>query len=154
MLGATLSAGELISIDGFFDEWAAVPVAFPDPQGDGTTEDIARLRITNDRSSLFLDLAFHSPEFALRSQNSVTLYIDTDEDAQTGLAIRGIGAELEWCLGCGTGIFHQPEGDIDLGRNNFEVLMAPAYTSQRFELALSLGSAPLTLNGTQIPGRL
>ncbi len=154
LLVASLCAGDLISIDGFFDEWATVPVTFADPEADGTTEDIALLRITNDSSSLFLDLAFHSPEFTLRSQNSITLYIDTDEDAQTGLAIHGIGAELEWCLGCASGVFHQAQGAENLGRNDFEVLMAPAYTSRRFELALSLASDPLTLNGTQVPGRL
>ena len=151
---ASVCAGDLISIDGFFDEWAAVPVAVPDPEGDGITEDIALLRITNDSSSLFLDLAFHNPEFTLRSQNSITLYIDTDEDAQTGLAIHGIGAELEWCLGCASGVFHQAQGAENLGRNDSEVLIAPAYTSRRFELALSLASNPMTLNGTQVPGRL
>ena len=151
---ASVCAGDLISIDGFFDEWAAVPVAVPDPEGDGITEDIALLRITNDSSSLFLDLAFHNPEFTLRSQNPITLYIDTDEDAQTGLAIHGIGAELEWCLGCASGVFHQAQGAENLGRNDFEVLIAPAYTSRRFELALSLASNPMTLNGTQVPGRL
>ena len=150
-LGSHLLAGDPITIDGFFDDWAGVPVAYSDGQGDGDQEDFAELKITHDDTFLFFQLTFHSPEFRLRTGNSITLYIDTDQNAETGLAIHGIGAELEWCFGCREGTFHEGEGTTPIDRSDLTLFMAPAFTSQTFEIALSLSSAPLTLNGTQIP---
>ena len=40
-LGSHLLAGDPIAIDGFFDDWASVPVAYSDVQGDGAQEDFA-----------------------------------------------------------------------------------------------------------------
>ena len=151
--GSYLLAGDPITIDGFFEDWAGVPVAYSDVE-DGAPEDFAELKITNDDTFLFFKLAFHSPEFRLRRGNSVTLYIDTDHNAETGLAIHGIGAELEWCFGCGEGTFHDGGGITPIERSDLRLFMAPAFTSQTFEIALSRSSAPLTLNDSQIPAML
>ncbi len=150
-LGSPLRAGDPITIDGVFDDWASVPVAYSDVQGDGAQEDFAELKITNDDTFLFFKLTFHNPEFRLRRSNSITLYIDTDRNVETGLAINGIGAELEWCFGCGEGTFHDGEETTTIGRSDLTLFMAPAFSSQTFEIALSLSSAPLTLEDTQIP---
>ena len=153
-LGSHLLAGDPIAIDGFFDDWGSVSVAYSDVQGDSAQEDFAELRITNDDTFLFFKLTFHSPEFHLGRGNSITLYIDTDHNAETGLAIHGIGAELEWCFGCGEGTFHQGEATTPIEESDLTLFMAPAFSSQTLEIALSLSSAPLTLNDTQIPDRL
>jgi hypothetical protein len=115
--GSHLLAGDPIAIDGFFEDWASVPVAYSDGQEGGAQEDFAGLKISNDDTFLFFKLTFHSPEFHLRRDQSITLYIDTDHDAATGLAIHGIGAELEWCFGCGEGTFHQGQETTTLGRS-------------------------------------
>ena len=73
-----LQAGDPITIDGFFGDWAAVPAAQADTLGDGPQDDHAELRVTNDNSLLYLNLIFSSPEFLLRRQNSVTLYIEAE----------------------------------------------------------------------------
>ena len=152
-LGSPLLAGDPITIDGFFEDWASVPVAYSDAE-EGAQEDFAELKITNDDTFLFFKLTFHSAEFRLRRDNAITLYIDTDQNVETGLAIQGIGAELEWCFGCGEGTFYDGQGTTPLERSDLTLFMAPAFTSQTFEIALSRSSAPLTLHETQIPAML
>ncbi len=147
VFGPEVLRSDPITIDGFFDDWAAVAVAYADAQGDGVQEDVIALKITNDDAFLYLNLTFSTPEFHLRRGNEIRLYIDADHNPETGLAIHGIGAELEWCFGCGNGVFHHGQDTTRLGPHSLTLRMLPSYMAQQFEVAFSLDSAPLTREG-------
>ncbi len=119
-------------------------MAFSDPNGDGyDEEDFAELKVTNDNDFLFLRLSFYNSEHLLQDFNGIRLYIDSDNNSGTGIAIHGIGAELEWCFGCREGIYHSTEGPVTIRQNDLTLRSAPTITSQSFEIAIGLGSSPM-----------
>lgn len=138
-----------ICIDGLFEDWSQVPLAATDPANDHSIEDFAQLKITNDNDFLFLNLSFHNGEYLMQDWNEIHLYIDTDFNIETGMAINGIGAELEWCFGCREGVFYSPVGNDSIYQNDIVLRMAPTITSGQFEIALSRSCNSMTLNGTQ-----
>jgi len=144
-------SGNTITIDGLFEDWAVIPVAHSDASGDGITEDFAELKITNDRNFLFLKFRFYDGEHLLQDLNTIRLYIDTDNDYQSGLQINGIGADLEWCFGCRQGVYHSTTGSLTINQSEIVLRSAPTVTAEEFELALGLNSVPITSGSMQIP---
>ncbi len=69
-------SGSPITIDGQFEDWTSVPVAYSDISGDGIDEDFAELKITNDNDFLFLKFSFHNSEQLIQDLNNIRLYID------------------------------------------------------------------------------
>ena len=143
-------AADPITIDGLFKDWSDVPVASSDPTGDNIVEDFAELKITNDNAFLFLYFSFHNGDQLLQDGNEVRLYIDTDNNAETGLAINGIGAELEWCFGLRYGYYHKTTGSDSIYQNDITLRRAPIVSAEQFEIAISRESRVLTQNGTQV----
>ncbi len=144
-------SGSPITIDGLFEDWVSVPVAYSDISGDGIDEDFAELKITNDNDFLFLKFSFHNSEQLLQDLNNIRLYIDTDNDNQSGFQIHGQGVELEWCFGCRQGIYYSSTGQIVIRQADIVLRTAPTITAKEFELALSLHSVPMTGGTGQTP---
>ncbi len=144
-------SGSPITIDGQFEDWISVPVAHSDISGDGIDEDFAELKITNDNDFLFLKISFHNSEQLLQDLNNIRLYIDTDNNKQSGFQIHGIGADLEWCFGCRQGVYHSSTGPITIRQAEIVLRSAPTVTAKDFELALSLSSLPMTKGTLQTP---
>jgi len=160
-LGIALSMPQLVAshpiiIDGDFSDWDAVPIAYLDVIGDGAQEDFAELRVTNDDDYVFLYFRVASPEFVaqLANGNALGLYIDTDNDAGTGLAVHGIGAEFEWVFGGRRGNYHHSSGTTIVFAGDVSWHLLPTHSSQAFEVAISRTSDPMTLSGAQTPGTL
>jgi len=144
-------SGSAITIDGIFEDWAIVPVAHSDSSGDGTFEDFAELKITNDKDFLFLKIRFYDGEHLLQDLNAIRVYIDTDNNIQSGLKVNGIGADIEWCFGCRLGVYHNTTGQETINQNDIVLRSAPTVTSREFEIALGLNSDPMTLGRMIIP---
>ena len=134
-----------------FEDWSAVSTIVVDDSGEGCTEDFADLEITNYNDFLFLKFSFNHSEYLLQDLNTIHLYIDTDNNNQTGFQIHGVGAELQWCFGCRAGTYHSSTGSITIRQADIVLRSAPTITSQEFEMALGLGSVPMTLGSTQTP---
>ena len=128
-----------VSLDGWFDDWSAVPAAATDPAGDGGSSgiDFGEIRVANDQDRFFLCFETGA-EVQPDEQQDIRLYLDTDMDAGTGTAYAGIGADLVWNLGqrdgtfAGAGIDH-PDIGLEVG---------PTVSSTRFELALDRFAVP------------
>ncbi len=132
-----------ITIDGVFDDWQPSAIVFTDPAGDGGVgRDFLSLRIADDDRFLFLRLEV-SAEFSLSESNNVTLYIDADNDAGTGLAVNGIGAELEWRFGARSGFIHAPGGATPISAPAIRFRAGPTVTSSTFEIAIGRDTTPL-----------
>lgn len=138
-----------ITIDGLWEDWGNVAVSYSDPIGDGISEDFGELKITNDNDFVFFSLMFHDGEHLMQDWNEIHLYLDTDNNINTGLPIYGIGAELDWCFGCRSGEFHVLNDVIEIYQNDLTLRSAPTITSDRFELCISRSSIVMTINGTQ-----
>jgi len=136
-------AGHPITIDGLFDDWAEVPLAYEDPQGDGMSLDFADFKITYDNEFLFIYFSLHYGETLLQDNNAIHLYIDADDDTSTGTPYNGIGAELDWEFGQRSGTHYYMDGIMSIYQDELLLRMAPTITSDQFEIAISRTSTAL-----------
>ncbi|MCH7613938.1 MAG: hypothetical protein IIB45_11350, partial [Candidatus Marinimicrobia bacterium] len=143
LLCTILLGGHPITIDGLFDDWENVPLSYQDPQGDGMSLDFADLKITYDNEFLFIYFSLHVGELLLQDGNEVHLYIDADNNSQTGGSFDGIGAELDWTFGSRSGTHYYMDGIMSIYQNELTLRMAPTITSQEFEIAISRTSEAL-----------
>ena len=144
-------AGHTITIDGQFQDWDQVPLAYSDPQSsDQMSADFADVKITYDMEFLFIYFNFYGNEFLLQDWNDFHLLLDTDHNGSTGLAIDGIGAELDWTFGSRSGIQYLNGSQYELWQNDITLRVGPTITSQEFEIGISRYCGPLTMNGSQV----
>ncbi len=130
-----------ILVDGRFDEWTTSP--WVDPTGDEGSSgiDIVRVWAADDADQIFVSFELSAP-ILLNSGHDLTLYLDTDDVASTGLATAGIGAELEWRFGDRDGVAHVGGAAIDIHHEDIAFRAAPAVTSTRFELSIRRDATP------------
>ena len=140
---STLQAGTIeISIDGQFQDWADIQVAWNDPADDASGDiDMTRLWIANDDRFLFLRVEA-TEDFDLSENNSLRFYLDTDNDASTGLSIGGIGAELEWRAGERMGTFFHDGNSTDVYHDAIRFRGIPTVTSSQFEMCFGRDMNP------------
>ena len=139
-----------IFLDGAFSDWTG-PIEHVDPAGDGGTgTDFRELDLANDADWLFVRFQT-TIEVGLQATNNLYLYLDSDMNAGTGLAVGGIGAELQWSFGTRTGCF-QPPGSgtcATIGQSAIRLRMLPSFTANTFELAIARNALP---NGNPLFG--
>ena len=144
-----LFCGHPISIDGQFEDWDDVPVAYNDTEGDGLSADYSSLKITYDSQFLFIYFNFYNGDFLMQDWNDFHLYIDADNDSSTGYSVHGIGAEMDWTFGDRWGYEYLDGQQTELYQNDLTLRIAPTITSTEFEIAIDRDSSPLTMNGSQ-----
>ncbi len=137
----------LISIDGVFGDWQNVEPAYADPMGDGDDSalDFGRLWIADDDRFLFLRVELGA-DVDLSENNSLRIYLDTDSNSATGLAINGIGAELEWHAGERAGTFHYRGTSTAIAHADIRFRAAPTVSSSVFEVAFGRDTLPDGVN--------
>jgi endonuclease/exonuclease/phosphatase family metal-dependent hydrolase len=129
-----------ITIDGVLGDWADVAVAYTDAAGDGSGADFGRLWIADDDRFLFLRLEV-GQELDLSENNSLRIYLDTDDNASTGTAVAGIGAELEWRFGDRQGFF-VAGGGTTVFQEDIRFRAGPTVTATEFEMAFGRDMVP------------
>jgi endonuclease/exonuclease/phosphatase family metal-dependent hydrolase len=130
-----------INIDGQFDDWNGVPAAYTDTIGDGGSLDFVRLWLADDDRFFFMRVEL-TQEWDSGENNSVRIYLDTDNNAATGLSIAGIGAELEWRLGDRAGTFYRTGGSTTVDQADLRFRGAPTVTGTTFEFAFGRDVRP------------
>ena len=99
---------------------------------------------------LFIYFNFYANEFLLQDWNNFHLLLDADNDASTGSAINGIGAELDWTFGSRSGVQYINGNNDEIWQNDLTLRIGPTITSQEFEIAISRYCNALTMNGNQV----
>ncbi len=127
-----------VVIDGLFDDWAGIPPAYSDDEGESSPGgvDFLNLWMADDNDFLFFRIE-SVEEFDSSENNRIILYIDTDDNPATGLSVEGIGAEVEWRLGDRRGVRRidgQPDQPINFTALRFRG--APTVDSREFEFAV------------------
>jgi endonuclease/exonuclease/phosphatase family metal-dependent hydrolase len=130
------SHAERIYVDGDGVDWEGLPVRRVDT-GDGTGVGIERLWTAHSDRHFFLRMELDRP-INLQEGNTLTLFLDTDDDTTTGRDTLGLGAELTWNFGERSGRFRGDEiTHADIG---FASL--PTVHSDTFEVALDRSATP------------
>lgn len=144
-----LYSGHPITIDGLFEDWADVPISYYDANNDHVDADYSVLKITYDSQYLFIYINFHEDEFLIQNWNDFHLFIDADDNLNTGFSVHGIGAELEWCFGERSGFQHLNGQENEIYQNDLKLRVAPTITSNEFEIAIERESLTLNMNNSQ-----
>ena len=127
------SSSRDIRADGRFDDWEGISPAYSDQTGDGEGIDIGRVWLSNDDRRFFLRFELDR-EISIQSGNNLALYLDTDDDAATGLSINGIGADLYWHFGERSGQLYTGGKEIPVNAYELGLVTAPTVTSSDFEI--------------------
>jgi exonuclease III len=144
-----------ILIEGDLSDWGSLAPIHTDPSGDhgGSSVDFGRLWAANDDDHLFLRFEVGG-EMELQESNDISLYIDADNSALTGLFVDGIGAEIEWRFGSRSGSSYRANGTVasSLSWIDIEQIQGPTVTSTVFEISLIRdnipGDSPFSLGNT------
>jgi len=121
-----------IVIDGSFDDWANVPIAYSDPQDSTESTDYKDIYIANDADYLYLRVTLHSPSDLAIFYNNI--FIDTDNDPSTGYSFR-LGSDM---LVQGGGGYKETAGVFNAGDvQDLDWAIAPEGAATDFELRIS-----------------
>ncbi len=85
-----------IFLDGRFDDWFNINAQYQDNEGDSNGFfgiDLLDFSMSNNKDYLLVRLKFNQ-NIKLVEDNDLFLYLDTDDNSQTGKIINGIGAEI------------------------------------------------------------
>jgi hypothetical protein len=96
LLPASAGTFKRINIDGSFTDWAGVPVAAADDEGDAAAGfDFREVYVANDDKYVcFLVRIYPSSTNPDYNQFHHQFFIDADNDPSTGLSLLGLGSEL------------------------------------------------------------
>lgn len=122
-----------ITLDEDISEWSQVQTQFSDPEGDSDGIDLLSLKITNDDRFLYFLMEVNQ-EFDLQEDNDLVMYIDTDNNPETGTLKNGIGYEFEFRFGERTGFFN----GSSVSPYVVGLIGSPTVTSTTFEFKFDL----------------
>jgi endonuclease/exonuclease/phosphatase family metal-dependent hydrolase len=131
-----------IQIDGDVGDWTDAVRTHTDPEGDGGTLDLRRLRVASDATYLFLQMDV-AARMNLQEGNDLTLYLDTDADASTGRTSGPVGADVSWSFGERTGVAYGDDGSTtQISHADLGFTSLPTVRSDAFEIALNRAATP------------
>jgi hypothetical protein len=121
-----------IFIDGSFDDWAAVPLAYTDNVDLPTASDYQNIFITNDANYIFIRVTLYAPSDLGIFYNNI--FLDGDNDSGTGYNFR-VGSEM---LIQGGGGYQQKNGGFNEGGiNGLDWAIQPGGVGTDFEFRFS-----------------
>ncbi|MEM6803362.1 MAG: endonuclease/exonuclease/phosphatase family protein [Bacteroidota bacterium] len=133
-----LAQSNRIVLDEAYEDWANISPLISDSLGDAGSSniDFGKLWVSNDDEFIFFRIEVGA-EINLQDDNEIRLYIDTDNNASTGLSSGGIGAELVYHFGGRRGSFYLNGSPVNIGHADIFLVSSPTVTSDQFEIAIS-----------------
>ncbi len=140
-----------IVIDENFSDWDNPALSLEDKANDGAYGiDFTRMKIENDDEYLYI-LFNTTKEINLQNDNDIAIFIDIDEDENTGYQINGMGADISYFFGSRYGFYYRNSNSFQLYHNDIGLISLPTVTSDSFELAIKTefkaGSYLIKLSG-------
>lgn len=145
--------GQPIRIDGNFDDWADIDPIFVDDTNDGQSNgiDLERVWAYNDQTFLYFRFELNK-EINLQEDNELAIYLDYDNDINTGFKINGIGSEVRMFFG-------DRQGILTVGNDNefvnfwpIGLMVSPSVSGTEFEISVarSISDSGLNINAGNI----
>lgn len=129
--------GAQISIDDDFSDWTSDKITIQDA-GDvtGSLIDITSLSIDHDTERIYFKLELNQ-EISFQENNRLKIYLDLDNNPNTGFPINGIGSELSFTFGSRNGYLNIFGGSQTIYHNDVGYVSLPTVTSDQFEFAFN-----------------
>ncbi len=136
ILFSLISNGQIL-IDENFEDWNDIPV-YSDPIGDGNSfgDDFTEFQVTNDDNYLYFRIELRD-EILLQEENRINIYIDADNNANTGTIQAGIGAEIGFEFGDRRGFIRNDNTTNTVFHDDLGITVLPSLSSKVFEFAVS-----------------
>ena len=124
-----------VLIDGKLDDWTTRSSLWSSTAStSGGNVTLQEVKAFNDNTFLFI--YFKTAEFfSLQEDFALKLYIDTDNNSATGLALDTMGADIEFDFGSRAGVLHGST-DSDLSFSNLFMVTAPTVWSDKYEISI------------------
>jgi len=144
----SFSQNTQINIDSHFDDWENI-FSFEDEFNDIGGVDFKSISITNDDKFLYIkfetfeEIDLLDMEFNGEELYDVEIFIDTDNDSQTGFVPaynENIGCELGIMFNQRYVWYNEPSPDVQISLYDVGIFPAPTVTSDQFEIAIDLKS--------------
>src|SRR5208282_2784114 len=141
-----------ITIDGLFNDWTGVPLAYTASAGPTNAIQYENVYIANDQTNLYIRFTLYSPRANAFANSYDNIFIDADNNPATGFSVGGIGSEMLIQGGAG---YQEKNGAFNEGGiNGLGWAIAGSPDTTDFELEISLGatyasdSTPVFTNST------
>ena len=128
-----------IFLDGRTNDWNESVPTYIDTGNDGNIYDFKYFSVTNDEQFLFIKIKI-TPFLKLLEDNQISVFIDGDNDNNTGYQINGIGAELRFNFGTRNGFNYYTNNSITHSSIQFRSL--PTVTDTTYEIAVGRQHIP------------
>ena len=140
LLSTLIFAQEQILIDESFDDWNKVANYYEDALGDNLNGDFdfKSFWVTNDEEYLYFRIQT-SEHILLVNKNFLTIYIDADNNLNTGKNINGFGAELEYTFGTRSGKIYS-NGESVIYNRDIGFIGSPTFSGNEFEFVIKIDS--------------
>ena len=144
----SFSQNTQINIDSQFEDWENI-FSFEDEFNDIGGVDFKSISITNDDKFLYIkfetfeEIDLLDMEFNGEELYDVEIFIDTDNDSQTGFVPaynENIGCELGIMFNQRYVWYNEPSPDVQISLYDVGIFPAPTVTSDQFEIAIDLKS--------------
>ena len=144
----SFSQNTQINIDSQFDDWENI-FSFEDEFNDIGGVDFKSISVTNDDKFLYIkfetfeEIDLLDMEFNGEELYDVEIFIDTDNDSQTGFVPaynENIGCELGIMFNQRYVWYNEPSPDVQISLYDVGIFPAPTVTSDQFEIAIDLKS--------------
>jgi hypothetical protein len=145
MVTTNTSTYRHVMIDGSFNDWAGVPLAYSAPPGPAGAIQYQDVYLANDETNLYMRVTLYSPRTNAFANSWDNLFVDADVSAATGYPVAGIGSEMlvQWGNG-----YQEKNGGFNEGAvTNLGWAIARSPDGLSFELAISRHAAYATNNG-------
>jgi hypothetical protein len=127
-----------ITIDGSFDDWSGVPIAYTAVDGSTNAIQYEDLYVANDENNLYLRFTLYAPRPNAFQNSYDNLFIDADDNSSTGFPVGGIGSSMLIQWGGG---YQEKNGGFNEGViNNLGWAIAGSADSLDFEVSISLAA--------------
>jgi exonuclease III len=130
-----------ITVDGYFDDWNNINDIYIDKSGDNQTNypDLLSLKLCSNINYLYLNLILDK-EFSIQNNSNIKIYIDNDNNPNTGLKIKNIGADIIWDFNTKRALFYHGNYIDTLNHRYIGLIPLPSFTSNQFEIAFNRNS--------------
>ncbi len=128
--------GQGILLDENFGDWTSIDTLYSDSDDVSSGINFSTFKITNDNKFIYFYLEV-GEEINLQDFNNITLYIDTDNNSDTGIEEFGFGYELEFTFGARSGNIYLNGSDV-VSAYDIGLVSSPTVTSTVFEFKLNL----------------
>lgn len=126
-----------ILIDESYNDWNNV-LLHSDPMGDASTfgDDFTAFQVTNDDNFIYFRIELRD-EILLQENNRINVYIDTDNNINTGTVQANIGAEIGFEFGDRRGFVQNGNSTNTIFHDDIGLTVLPSLSSKIFEFAVS-----------------